>query len=118
MSRAAGIHLVASYSEASVDILTGLIKANITSRIAFAVSPNDSAERSRSWWGRKTLGRGDMLYYPIGVPKPIRSTGAFVSEKTYQGPNILSDNKALYISNLLPKRMGMSLSRKRRNKNR
>ena len=82
MSRAAGIHLIIATQRPSVDIITGLIKANITSRIAFAVSSQiDSRTILDTGGAEKLLGRGDMLYYPIGVHKPLRVQGAFISEK-------------------------------------
>jgi len=82
MSRAAGIHLIIATQRPSVDIITGLIKANITSRIAFAVSSQiDSRTILDAGGAEKLLGRGDMLYYPIGVHKPLRVQGAFISEK-------------------------------------
>ncbi len=81
MSRAAGIHLIVATQRPSVDVLTGIIKANITSRIAFTVSSQFDSRTILDMAGaEKLLGRGDMLFYPVGAVKPFRVQGAFISE--------------------------------------
>ena len=92
MARAAGMHLVIATQRPSVDVITGIIKANIPSRIAFTVSSQiDSRTIIDSAGAEKLLGKGDMLYFPVGENKPLRIQGAFLSEKEIE--NIVDEIK-------------------------
>ncbi|WZY01249.1 DNA translocase FtsK [Bacillus sp. FSL W7-1360] len=99
MARAAGIHMVIATQRPSVDVITGVIKANIPSRIAFGVSSQTDARTILDTGGaEKLLGRGDMLYLPMGATKPTRVQGAFLSDDEVERvvAHVISQQKAQY----------------------
>ncbi|SET41634.1 DNA translocase FtsK [Paenibacillus sp. NFR01] len=105
MARAAGIHLIIATQRPSVDVITGLIKANVPSRIAFGVSSNVDSRTILDMPGaEKLLGRGDMLFLPMGASKPIRVQGAFLSDQEVENVvrYVSSQGEADYDESLVP----------------
>lgn len=105
MARAAGMHLIIATQRPSVDVITGLIKANVPSRIAFAVSSGiDSRTILDSNGAEKLLGRGDMLYLPLGKNKPLRIQGAYIAEQDVENvvDFVKAQQQAQYDESMIP----------------
>ncbi|HZW67233.1 MAG TPA: DNA translocase FtsK [Pseudogracilibacillus sp.] len=108
MARAAGIHLIIATQRPSVDVITGVIKANIPSRIAFSVSSQVDSRTILDMVGaEKLLGRGDMLYIPVGQSKPVRVQGAFLSDEEVERvvTHCKNEQQVDYDENMTPTEM-------------
>ncbi|MEI4788867.1 DNA translocase FtsK [Bacillus sp. FJAT-53060] len=105
MARAAGIHIIIATQRPSVDVITGVIKANIPSRIAFSVSSQTDSRTILDMGGaEKLLGRGDMLFLPVGANKPVRVQGAFLSDEEVEHvvDHVITQQKAQYQEEMIP----------------
>ncbi|MFN2746288.1 DNA translocase FtsK [Bacillus sp. z60-18] len=113
MARAAGIHLIIATQRPSVDVITGVIKANIPSRIAFSVSSQTDSRTILDMGGaEKLLGRGDMLFLPVGANKPLRVQGAFLSDEEVEKvvDHVITQQKAQYQEEMIPEETSETLS--------
>lgn len=119
MARAAGMHLVIATQRPSVDVITGIIKANIPSRIAFAVSSQIDSRTILDMGGaEKLLGRGDMLFYPIGSSKPIRVQGCYVTNEEIEEITdfVKNNDKASYDDNIIDEIEKNAIQENKKNK--